>query len=771
MRARAPRTATATLTGPTALAVAALLGCVFGLHRIVDPDVFLHVVVGKAILAHPSSLGVSTFLDSYPHYTYVEDKWLACVLVALMSTATGEHGLMAYQILLCVAAACGWYGMQRAWGGSRVVAVAGVALALLASAFRLEPRPDTASHAFLAVMLALVVADVPFRRLRWLVPLLMALWVNVHGYFLNGLLVLAAAAACTALGDRTETRLGHTPHSGRERLALLGLGAAACLLQPYGWRGLVYPFWQLRNLGGDPTLQRAIEEFTPSTTLLADMGAGRTLLLLATAIAAFVLAWQTNDDTPARGRTARRLPVALLRPLVALGAALPWLLLPPPGLQAVPYRLSFALLLMAALEVPALLRDRRLLAPVLLAGFTALAVPFVRNLALVPPVSLLVLAPAWTECAAHLLRRWNERQTRVVAAAALLGLVLPVVWLRLADRMNLGVRAPLRTGWGVDAERFPVGAIDFLEREHLPGSLLNNFDIGGYLLYRVYPERRAFIAGSTSMYPVSFLATYMTSVLADPRPDSLRATYDIETVVLDLASPVTATLIGRLALAPDWALVFLDTGGAVFVHVNDRTREVAAHRIDLEDRILELASTERSVPALPTDLGGDPLVFPRFNLAMFAFAAGRPDLTLREARRLWSIAPTADLAIVEGEAARRTQQLAQELPRLDAALAVYPGSHDLKIYVTLALAFRADERLRAGAPHDAAEDARRMIALDPGACGPYCVLAKAAVLEGDPAGAQRALGEAWRRDADGTCHRSVAADPLLARLATASAPP
>jgi hypothetical protein len=64
-----------------------------------------------------------------------------------------------------------------------------------------------------------------------------------------------------------------------------------------------------------------------------------------------------------------------------------------------------------------------------------------------------------------------------------------------------------------------------------------------------------------------------------------------------------------------------------------------------------------------------------------------------------------------------------------------------------------------------------MIALDPGACGPYCVLAKAAVLEGDPAGAQRALGEAWRRDADGTCHRSVAADPLLARLATASAPP
>ncbi|HEY2387359.1 MAG TPA: hypothetical protein VGK30_10380, partial [Candidatus Binatia bacterium] len=68
MREPAPRTATATLTGATALVVAALLGCVFGLHRIVDPDVFLHVVVGKAILAHPSALGVSTFLDAYPRW-------------------------------------------------------------------------------------------------------------------------------------------------------------------------------------------------------------------------------------------------------------------------------------------------------------------------------------------------------------------------------------------------------------------------------------------------------------------------------------------------------------------------------------------------------------------------------------------------------------------------------------------------------------------------------------------------------------------------------
>jgi hypothetical protein len=773
VREAAAPTATRTLTGPTALVVAALLGCAFGLHRIVDPDLFLHVVVGKAILAHPSALGVSTFLDAYPHWAYVEDKWLACVGVALLSLAGGEHGLMAYQILLCVAAACAWYGMQRAWGASAGVAVAGVALALLACAFRLEPRPDTASHALLAMMLALTVADVPWRRLRWLVPLVMALWANVHGYFINGLVVLGAGAACTLLGDRTETRLGHAPRTPSERLVLLALGIGACFLQPQGWRGVLYPLWQLANLGSDPTLHGAIEEFTPSTTLLAGMDPGRTMLLASVALTAVLLPMlQRRAARAPRGARARpTVPDAVLRQEVAVAAALPWLVAPPPGLQAVPYRVTFALLVMAVIELPTLLVQRRFLAPLILVGFSALAAPLVRNVALLPPAALLLLAPAWTECGAWVRERLGAWRGRVVAAAALVVIALPVVWLRLSDRMNAGmVRAPVRTGWGIDDERFPAGAADFVAREHLPGPLLNNFDVGGYLLYRLYPEHRVFIAGSTSMYPASFLATYRTSVLGDPRPDALRATWGIETVVIDLASPATATLIERLTGAPDWALVFLDAAGAVFVHVDDGTRTLTSRRVDLGARLHELAATEHASPALPAALGGARLVFPRFNRGMFAFAAGRPDLTLREARRLWDIAPNEDLAVDEGEAARRADLLAEDLPRLEAALTAYPASRDLRMLTTLALAFHADERLRAGAPREAATDARRMIALDPAPCGPYLVLAKAAALEGELGDAHRSLDDARQRDGDGTCARSIHGDPVLAPLVGGSSP-
>ena len=177
-----------------AFLLALVLGATFGIHRLIDPDVFLQVAVGRAILSQLNSLGVSTFVDAYPNYHYVEDKWLASVAVALADAAGGPGGLMIYQVALCVLATASWYYMQRAWRASPAASLAGVSLALLICNFRLEPRPDTMSHALLALTLGLTVANLSSRRLLWLTPMLFAVWANLHGYFVNGLLVLLGAA-------------------------------------------------------------------------------------------------------------------------------------------------------------------------------------------------------------------------------------------------------------------------------------------------------------------------------------------------------------------------------------------------------------------------------------------------------------------------------------------------------------------------------------------------------------------------------------------------
>jgi hypothetical protein len=257
---------------------------------------------------------------------------------------------------------------------------------------------------------------------------------------------------------------------------------------------------------------------------------------------------------------------------------------------------------------------------------------------------------------------------------------------------------------------------------------------------------------------------YQRILYAEPL-EQVRRQYGIRTVLVDLASPATQNLLARLASSSDWKLVFLDRAGAVFVYVDENTSKLAErHGVNLDARVRELADTEFTRPAIPAWLGGKRLPYPAFNVGMFTFAIGRPDLTITAARRLWNVAPTEAVAVVEAEAARRSQRMIDELPRIEQAWRAYPHSNDLKTFVTLGLAFRADDQLGRGAIDAAERDLERMIALSPDACGPYSALAKAATLRGDPTKAKQLVRESVQRDVEGTCRRAIQSDPQLAGL-------
>lgn len=742
-RAEAAPAASASAAGvPAALAGATvvILGAAYGLHRLIDPDLFQQIAVGRALLAHPGSIGVSTFIRAWPDYPYVEDKWLGCVVVALFDRVGGADGVMVYQIALCVAVAAAWFVMLRRWEVSREIAVLGVAAALFMCAFRLEPRPDTASHALLAATIALVTLRKPFRVLAGVTAALFVLWINVHGYFVNGLLVLIATAVAAALGDRTLR--GDGMPTPRQRLGLLGVALAACLVHPQGWRALASPVQQLL-LMRSAALHGGIQELEPVANVLRGASAVQWVLLVASAVAALVVAL-------AGASTARR-------QAVAAGAALVWLVWPPAAMaDALPYRLTSALWIMAVVEVGPAIGARRFFAPLLLVGFTVLTVPAVRNLPLLAPAALLLLAPAWTS----LQRRLPARgRSRVVAGAALAAVVVAVAWIRLSDRLNGDVRAPLRTGWGVDGDRFPVAATDFVLRNGLADALLNGFDDGGYLLYRMHPERRVFIAGNTSMYPVAFFEEYRERVTGRGLDLDAFTTRDgIDTVVWNLASAATPHLFATLAADPRWKLAFLDYGGVVF------TRSPQTPALDLASTVAALGERHVWEPALPTWLGGKRLEYPALDVAAFLYTIGHPELALVAAERLWQAVQTERIALLIGTTASQTGTLGTRLPLLESALARWPESADLQQTVFLALATEAGRLLSSGDLATARTHLTRMRTLQPNACGPYTGLAKIAALEGNTAEARALIAQALSRDTDGSCRQGLQADPQLSTL-------
>ena len=72
----------------------------------------------------------------------------------------------------------------------------------------------------------------------------------------------------------------------------------------------------------------------------------------------------------------------------------------------------------------------------------------------------------------------------------------------LSNRYYLQSFSQLRTGVGQVTGM--KNTVNFFQTQKLPGPIFNNFDIGSYLIYRLYPHQRVFVDGRPEAYPVSF---------------------------------------------------------------------------------------------------------------------------------------------------------------------------------------------------------------------------------------------------------------------------
>ena len=157
------------------------------------------------------------------------------------------------------------------------------------------------------------------------------------------------------------------------------------------------------------------------------------------------------------------------------------------------------------------------------------------------------------------------RPARVAIAAA--GLAAGLFYLRDAGEMpgNLSRIAE------VDRSRFPVDAADFIQREGLQGNLFNQYEWGGYLLWRLAPAK-SFIDGRLT--DKGLLDTYNRILVGDFRPVDGRpfwkdhfAKHGIHytvTTPFNLYNGKVTGLIDVLLTDPGWAPVFVSPPSVVF---------------------------------------------------------------------------------------------------------------------------------------------------------------------------------------------------------------
>jgi hypothetical protein len=136
-----------------------------------------------------------------------------------------------------------YYRSCRAGAGCKDAAVA-TSLAILLGKVSFGPRPLL--FGWLCMVGLLMVLD-HFRRAGrglWLLPPLFALWINLHGSWVFGIVVLVVTIASGAVEGEWGLIVAHRWSSSELRKLLLALAAslAALFVNPFGYKLVLYPF-------------------------------------------------------------------------------------------------------------------------------------------------------------------------------------------------------------------------------------------------------------------------------------------------------------------------------------------------------------------------------------------------------------------------------------------------------------------------------------------------------------------------------------------------
>jgi hypothetical protein len=107
----------------------------------------------------------------------------------------------------------------------------------------------------------------------------------------------------------------------------------------------------------------------------------------------------------------------------------------------------------------------------------------------------------------------------------------------------------------------PVAAVEFIRNAHLEGPMLNDYALGGYLMWAL-PEHKVFVDGRADVYDwTGVLEEFGRWALLKEDPQLLLNKYKIRFCVLDSGAPMGHVL----PYMPGWRKAYSDTQASVFV--------------------------------------------------------------------------------------------------------------------------------------------------------------------------------------------------------------
>jgi hypothetical protein len=215
-----------------------------------DGDTGYHIRAGEFILEHRSVPKFDIFSFHTPPIPWTAHEWLSEVIMALIHRVAGLSGIVAFFAFLLALTAYLLFKILKSYGADITLAAAITALAVASTKVHMLARPHIFSLLLMVLSHYLLESWQRGKMNRlYLLPPIMLLWVNLHGGYLGGFLLMGAYLA----GDFVSMVSGPTASRGasirklKQLTLVIAASLATCLVNPHGYRILLFPFQLVSN--------------------------------------------------------------------------------------------------------------------------------------------------------------------------------------------------------------------------------------------------------------------------------------------------------------------------------------------------------------------------------------------------------------------------------------------------------------------------------------------------------------------------------------------
>lgn len=484
----------------------------------ITQDLGRHLIMGKIITQSLSIPKTNLFSYTYPNHPFINHHWLSEVLFYNIFQFAGFSGLLLFSTLVILLSFLLLFLSVKKH--AHIFAIAAASLLYFSILFeRTDLRPEIFSFLFLSLFIVILYRfNERFTKWIFILPLLELFWVNMHIYFIIGIVVIGLFLVDHFLRHPGLSRISlrfwmRSAYQNDEfaknsyiLVLILFLSLIAIFCNPNGINGALYPFHLFQNYG------YAIEE-------------NQTIFFL----------WNYSQ-----------------KPTIA-------------------FFILTAILLFVFLLIT--LKKTRPIDWLFSITFTVLAAIAIRNF------PLFVFATFIPFCASIniIMKKFSQLLARDVSQSRFLLLkqtALLILFLVLLGQMyttatTKHVGASVSTG--------AKNAADFFIENNMQGPIFNNFDIGSYLDYRFYPKERVFVDGRPEAYPASFFQKEYIPMQQDAALFEQKVKkYTINSIFFAHTdqTPWAESFLRQIVSSPQWNIVYVDDYAIILLKNNQQNQSL-----------------------------------------------------------------------------------------------------------------------------------------------------------------------------------------------------